>query len=1115
MLQDTWSFFYPQTGPVLPRKALVQETRTTDYGPTGGSKTTSVTYQYDAYANTTQVFSHGEVTAAGAEIPNDELKLDLTPRAPDTARYLVDRVRLAEEREQRGAGFVLLSSVETTHNASGDPELVKTAVLPGSTVVQRSVTYDSSTGNLLTTTSELGGLTRISAYDPDNLRPQTVTNPAGETTTIHWHPLCGQPIDTTDANQVTTTASYDPLCRPKRTDLADGGFAIRSYLDTGNPQSQRIRTETPGKNGNDYAEAYLNGFGRTYRTRKRGPSAGKDILTERSFNERGSVATETAPFYEGEDSDATEYGYDAFDRLTKTTAPDGKETTHSYELWKETTTDPKTREVTVERTVTSSTETKTVEGEEVRTKRTLDLLGRLRELRDNENNLWSWSYDSLGRTLRQVDPDAGSWTWAYNDAARTQTQTDAKGQQVTTMQDISGRIAWKSSGVGSTSFRYGEAREGYKNAGRLTSVLSPGTSLEVDYDALGRVARQKRTIGEAGGPGTPAQSFTMSYAYDTAGRVRQTTYPDGTVAGPMGYDEAGRFVSIPGGLLNATYDAAGRPLVQTNANGTVTTRRYVPKRGVLDTLVTTHPTTGTIQSLNYDYDPDVPLVSQIQSPVAGESWQYGYDTGDRLKTATNLSNPADSQTFTYDALDRIKTNSRIGIYEYPLPGQPRPHAPKTAGAVTYFYDNNGNLTSGGGPAPVWDGENRITSIGTTQFSYDTAGERVKKVSPAGVSLYPFGDDYEVTNGVVTKYLGVDGLGVIAKQVTGGPDPGLFWLHTDRLGSIQAVTSGQTATRTAGTVVFRRTYRPYGETLGQGGAHTESRGWIDQRNDGETGLTYLHARYYDSRKGVFLSPDPIGVAGGMNLYGYAVGDPINLSDPTGLWPHIGQPQPPPPPKFPSSVACAADGTRTSSCPGYPGFGSGSLFAEVMRRQRTWTGNSPAPWAGPGRKGGSAGGKGSGGDSGGGSGGTTDDGTPAELKRRHERCSTRHQIPVAPPRASLPDNLWAAEGHAENYQWFYDQVRNGGEWDYKQDGAVYKKRTGYNPYEDFGNFNFGATGRAAGIPPWILQRAAGWAQMVAHTSQPEFGHFAFKYPYGDDFADQAQIMAGIDYTTCVLE
>jgi hypothetical protein len=44
--------------------------------------------------------------------------------------------------------------------------------------------------------------------------------------------------------------------------------------------------------------------------------------------------------------------------------------------------------------------------------------------------------------------------------------------------------------------------------------------------------------------------------------------------------------------------------------------------------------------------------------------------------------------------------------------------------------------------------------------------------------------------------------------------------------------------------------------------------------------YLHARYYDPKLGFFLSPDPIGPAGGTNLYGYGLGDPVNGTDRSG-------------------------------------------------------------------------------------------------------------------------------------------------------------------------------------------------------------------------------------------
>jgi len=58
--------------------------------------------------------------------------------------------------------------------------------------------------------------------------------------------------------------------------------------------------------------------------------------------------------------------------------------------------------------------------------------------------------------------------------------------------------------------------------------------------------------------------------------------------------------------------------------------------------------------------------------------------------------------------------------------------------------------------------------------------------------------------------------------------------------------------------------------------------MDQHTLGN-GLQYKRNRFYDPGTGRFTQEDPIGLAGGLNSYGYANGDPINLSDPLGLCP----------------------------------------------------------------------------------------------------------------------------------------------------------------------------------------------------------------------------------------
>jgi RHS repeat-associated protein len=55
----------------------------------------------------------------------------------------------------------------------------------------------------------------------------------------------------------------------------------------------------------------------------------------------------------------------------------------------------------------------------------------------------------------------------------------------------------------------------------------------------------------------------------------------------------------------------------------------------------------------------------------------------------------------------------------------------------------------------------------------------------------------------------------------------------------------------------------------------------QYYDVETGLHYNYFRYYDVEIGWYVTSDPIGLAGGINTYGYVGGNPLNFVDILGV------------------------------------------------------------------------------------------------------------------------------------------------------------------------------------------------------------------------------------------
>jgi RHS repeat-associated protein len=164
----------------------------------------------------------------------------------------------------------------------------------------------------------------------------------------------------------------------------------------------------------------------------------------------------------------------------------------------------------------------------------------------------------------------------------------------------------------------------------------------------------------------------------------------------------------------------------------------------------------------------------------------------------------------------------------------------------------------------------------SEFSYDAFGHRVGIV--------------EKDNGTTTsnkKYLWVgekiaeerDSTGATTnKRFFGGgfkEGSSTYFYTEDHLGSIREVVD------TTGAVRARYDYDPYGRRTKVSGDVEADFGYTGHFEHVASGLKLALYRAYDPSTGRWISRDPLGTAGGLNLYGYVGGDPINNVDPLGL------------------------------------------------------------------------------------------------------------------------------------------------------------------------------------------------------------------------------------------
>jgi RHS repeat-associated protein len=209
-----------------------------------------------------------------------------------------------------------------------------------------------------------------------------------------------------------------------------------------------------------------------------------------------------------------------------------------------------------------------------------------------------------------------------------------------------------------------------------------------------------------------------------------------------------------------------------------------------------------------------------------------------------------------------------------------------SGSRTLVYDANGNLTSDGIRTFEWDPLNRLTAVtsGThrSEFTYNGLNERAKIVEKDNGSVTST-KQFVWCPGDTQPCEERDGSNAVTKRFYAqGEQIGStsYYYTKDHLGSTREMTDS------SGMIHARYDYDPYGRLTKVQGDLDSDFTYAGYYNHSLTGLFATLNRFYDPDLGRWISRDPIGESGGINLYSYVVNEPIGWTDPEGLDVFVG-------------------------------------------------------------------------------------------------------------------------------------------------------------------------------------------------------------------------------------
>jgi RHS repeat-associated protein len=545
----------------------------------------------------------------------------------------------------------------------------------------------------------------------------------------------------------------------------------------------------------------------------------------------------------------------------------------------------------------------------------------------------NFSYDLLSRLTTATNPESGTINYYYTtsggslcsgDMSAICRRTDARSITTTYGYDALNRLISKSYSDSTPGVKYGYdgvAPSGctpptlttMNGLGRRTSMCDGPGGTAWSYDSVGNALAEKRT--------TNSVTDTFTYTFNLDSTVATVAYPSTHILTyqPGGAQRSLWVLDTTNGInyawgpctnntstTGACYAPQGALSNLNNGSSLVSTSFYnsrlrpcrisVKNSGTAPSSCTDSSNTGNVMDLVYNFNSgstDNGNVMGITNNIdTTRSQTFTYDSMNRIATAA-ASTYALSPTYCWGesyTIDRYGNLSTIGSISSAYTGctqdtlsvsvSSSTNRITSVGSTSFTYDSSGNLTSDGTYSPSYDAEGRMISDAGVTYNYDGDGKRVRKSSG---TLYWYGtnsDPLLETDGsgsLTNEYIFFGGKRTARRDSSGNVE----YYISDHLGTTRIVTNA------SGTISEGCDYFPYG---GSNCSPSSVNNYLftGKERESESGLDDFGARYYSSQYGRFMTPDEIGPGQNpedpqtWNMYSYVRNNPINLVDPTGQY-----------------------------------------------------------------------------------------------------------------------------------------------------------------------------------------------------------------------------------------